>query len=384
MRYFKPSNTFKKLKFLSLFLLTLACANDEDLDISNADEFNTFIREEMNFQKMPSAAILIFKGDNIVHESYLGKADIDSDRSLEANHLFLLASISKTITATALLQLYDEGRFTLDSKINDYLPFNVNLPSHTEEITFRMLLTHTSGIADGDALDDQYYFNQDSPIQLKSFLENYLTPNGTFYNATQNFHSFTPGSRHEYSNIGNALMGLLVEEISTQDFNSYCKQNIFSPLGMNDTYWRLDEITNANKTIVRPYNYQNGSYQPVQHYTFTDYPNGGLRSTALDLFRFLKAFGNNGSSNGYRLLKSETVGEMLTLQTPNLSNDMGLHMFQMDKANNLWGHDGGEEGVATIMAINPETKVGAIILTNQGEADLDQILVEAYKLGLSL
>lgn len=384
MRHTKQFNAFIKINLLALLLLTLACAGNEDLDINSVDEFDAFIRDEMSFQKIPTASILIFKGDNIVHESYIGKADIESDIDLAANHLFLLASISKTITATALLQLYDQDLFTLDSKINDYLPFNVVVPGQQVDITFRMLLTHTSGIADGDALDDQYYYGEDSPISLRSFLENYLTPNGSFYNANQNFHSFSPGSQQEYSNIGNALIGLLVEEISNQDFNSYCKQNIFSPLGMDNTYWRLDEITVANKTIVRPYNYQNGTFQPIQHYTFTDYPNGGLRSTALDLFNFLRVFGNEGLSAGHRLLKSETISEMLTLQIPNLSNDTGLHMFQMNKANNLWGHDGGEEGVGTIMAINPQTRIGVIILTNQGDAELEEVLVEAYKLGLSL
>ena len=75
---------------------------------------------------------------------------------------------------------------------------------------------------------------------------------------------------------------------------------------------------------------------------------------------------------------------MITPQIPNLDNAVGLHLFNLNNENQLWGHDGGEQGVATIMAFNPSTKVGAIILTNQGDSDLDEILVEAYKLGLNL
>jgi hypothetical protein len=75
---------------------------------------------------------------------------------------------------------------------------------------------------------------------------------------------------------------------------------------------------------------------------------------------------------------------MISPQIPAIDNEVGLHLFLMNPENNLWGHDGGEQGVATIMAFNPSTKVGAIILTNQGEADLDKILVQAYKLGLNL
>lgn len=75
---------------------------------------------------------------------------------------------------------------------------------------------------------------------------------------------------------------------------------------------------------------------------------------------------------------------MITPQIPSLDNEVGLHLFLMNPANNLWGHDGGEQGVATIMAFNPDLKIGAIILTNQGDADLDEILVAAYKFGLTL
>jgi len=83
-------------------------------------------------------------------------------------------------------------------------------------------------------------------------------------------------------------------------------------------------------------------------------------------------------------LNNATVHAMMTPQIPSIDNEIGLHLFIMDNQNNLWGHDGGEQGAATIMAFNPTTKIGAIILTNQGEADLDEILVNAYQLGLIL
>ncbi len=365
--------------FLSVFT---SCNNGEnEITINGADEFKAYIQDEMDIQNIPALSALIFKEDNILYEEYFGKSQIDQNVPLESNHLFLLASISKTITAVALLQLYDQGLFSLDDKINDYLSFNVSVPNQTTDITFKMLLTHTSAIADGSALDGQYYYGFDSPVALDYFLENYLVPGGEFYNPTENFYDFEPGTEYEYSNEGNALIGLLVQQIAGMDFNTYCKQNIFSPLGMTNTFWRLDEIS---QTIVQPYNYVNGQYQQIQHYTFTDYPNGGLRSTAKDLFYFLRAFVQNGNSNNFQLLKPETVNDMATLQILPLNNEMGLHLFYLNPENNLWGHDGGEQGVATIMAFNPTTKIGAIILTNQGDADLEEILVEAYKLGTAL
>ncbi len=372
-------NLMNLLILLSFFFLQ-GCDNEDSITINNTAEFREYILEEMDIQNIPALSVLIFDENKILNEDHTGKSNINQNISLQANHLFLLASVSKVITATALMQLYEDKRFSLDDNISDYLSFEVRNPNYSENITFRMLLTHTSGIADGSALDDQYYYGEDSPVGLGFFLENYLVANGSFYDATENFHDFAPGTDYGYSNIGNALIGLLVEEISGLDFNTYCKQNIFNPLGMTETFWRLDEIS---QTIVQPYNYDRG-YEEIQHYTFTDYPNGGLRSTGRDLYKFLTAYLNNGASNNHQLLNQNTIDEMLTLQIPSINDTMGLHIYRLNAANELWGHDGGEQGVATIMAFNPTTKVGAIVLSNQGDSDLEEILIEAYKLGLTL
>ncbi len=364
------------------FLLFSASCTKEEITINNTDDFGIYLEDEMEGQNIPALSVLIFEENEVLYEKQLGKSNIAQNTALKNNDLFLLASVSKVITATALLQLQEQDFFDLDDSVNDYLSFNVNIPDYENtNITFRMLLTHTSGIADGSALDDQYYYGEDSPISLGYFLENYLVSNGEFYDENENFHNFEPGKGHEYSNIGNALIGLLVEQISGMDFNDYCKQNIFQPLGMTNTFWRLDEI---NQTIVQPYDYAKGEYEEIQHYTFTDYPNGGLRSTAKDLFYLLSALAQNGMFNNHQLLKAQTVQEMITPQIPALTNDMGLHLFLLNSENNLWGHDGGEQGVATIMAFNPTSKIGAIILTNQGDVDLDDMLIEAYELGARL
>ena len=372
------------MKYLILpfiFFLFTACDIENVPNITDTDSFGQYIESEMEEMHIPALSLMIFKENQILYEGYFGESNIENQVKLEEDHLFLLASVSKVITATAMLQLYDEGFLGLDDPINDHLPFEVKIPGQTKPITFRMLLTHTSGIADGDALDTQYYYGKDSPIALGDFLKDYLIEGRQYYNESQNFYDFEPGTQHEYSNIGNALIGHLVEQISGLNFNTYCKENIFIPLGMTHSYWRLDEI---QETIVTPYNYERKSYKPVQHYTFTDYPNGGLRSTSQDLFKFLRAFVQEGQSNGHSLLKASTIAQVLTPQIPTIDAEVGLHMFLMNKNQNLWGHDGGEEGVATIMAFNSDTKIGAIVLSNQGDVDLEEIIEQAYLLGTSL
>lgn len=350
-------------------------------NITTTSDLAECIQDEMDKQNISALSALIFQDDQIKYEGYFGQSDVGQGQALESNHVFLLASISKTVTAAALLKLYDQGMFGLDDPINDFLPFAVSVPGRSTAITFRMLLTHTSGIADGSALDGQYYYGEDSPVALNDFLENYLVPGGTYYNESENFHDFEPGDQHEYSNVGSALIGVLVEEISEMGFNAYCKQNIFDPLGMENTFWRLDEI---NQPIVMPYNYSGGEYEAIGHYTFTDYPNGGLRSTAQDMFKFLSVHANGGVSNGVQLLAPSTVQEILTPQIPDIDEEVGLHFFVMEKDLELWGHDGGEQGVATVMAFHPTTRIGIVLLCNNGDANLDQILSAAYGVGEEL
>ncbi len=383
-----PMKNYTSL-LLILFITLLACKKDEPevvvtpppAESSTEADLRTYLSSVKSAQNVPAMATMVFKEDKVLFENYEGQSDIEKEIDLTAEHVFLLASVSKTITATALLQLYDDGKFKLDDYINDYLSFKVEIPNHPKNITFKMLLTHTSGIADGKALDDEYYYGKDSPVNLAKFIEGYLNVDGDLYNERQNFHDFEPGTQHEYTNVGNALMAVLVEQISGEGFNAYCKKNIFEPLKMTSTFWRLDEV---NKTIVQPYNYVKGDYDPIGHYTFTDYPNGGLRSNVKDMSRFLMTLANGGSFDGAELLKAATVEQMITPQIPSLDATMGLHLFLMDKTNNIWGHDGGEQGVATIMGYNPSTKIGVLIFTNQGDADLDAVLVETYKVGLNL
>ncbi len=370
--------------FNILLLLTSlsSCREKDPIEINSSEEFVDFLEEEMRVQDIPAMSVLIFKEEEILLEKYFGKSNLEQSISLESKDLFLLASVSKTITAAALLQLYDRDSFELDDNINNYLPFQLEVPNQKTNITFRMLLTHTSGIADGEALDGQYFYGKDSPVELGFFLENYLKAGGQFYNASENFHGFEPGTEHEYTNVGNALIGWLVERISGMNFNAFCKQNLFIPLGMTNTFWRLDEI---NQTIVQPYDFDNdGNNMAIEHYTFTDYPNGGLRSNVTDMFHFISGLAQKGTYNNVRFLEESTVDLMASSQIPQLEKGVGLHLFIMNSQYNLWGHDGGEQGVATIMAYHPDTQIGALVFTNQGEANLDTILREAYKLGLGL
>lgn len=368
------------LTFLLLIFIFLGC-DDEEVIINDAEAFDTYLEEKLSSENSPALAVLIFEGETIKYEKYLGQSDVDNNQDLTGNDIFLMASVSKMLTGTALLQLYENGEFGLDDSINDYLPFNVSVPNQSTPITFRMLLTHTSAIDDGPNSDIFYSYGEDSSLELRTYMERYLLPNGEYYDASDNFYNYEPGTQYNYSNMASAFIGVLVEEISNRTFREYCRDSIFQPLGMNDTYWSLNEALQSGKTLVKPYD---DNLVTVEHYTFPDYPNGALRTTARDMMKFLSALAQNGTFDNYQLLNEDTVSEMLSLQIPSLEGTMGLHVFVVNEEENIWGHDGSEQGVSTEAGFNKTNKVGAIVLSNLQDVDVSSILLEAYKLGVKL
>jgi CubicO group peptidase (beta-lactamase class C family) len=316
----------------------------------------------------------------------------------------MLSSLTKTITATALMQLYDDGLFGLHDPVNNYLNFFVVHPKyHNTDITFHMLLTHTSGIQDNFAV--MPYYQGDSPIPLGQYLEDYLTPGGIYYDPNANFTAFEPGRSYSYSNIGLALVGCLVETISGIELEEYCQQNIFPLLAMDESSYFLKNLDQDH--IAMPYKWNGSGYDPYGHYGYSDYPSGQLRTSATQLMNFLSTFmenrypdrlpysggGQGGSSqgkmNGYsppgnfekvvnppkrstRILKSETVKMMLTPQIPSINPNMGLVWNFSNYGGYAWvGINGGDKGVATTMWYYQEEDIGIVGLTNGESAFYD-------------
>lgn len=354
---------------------------EENSDIT---AFNTYLSEQLNTLNIPGISVTIFKKDEILYNKQMGKANIQDNENLTKDHLFLMASASKMVTAIALLQLYEYGHFALDDAINDHLPFTIESPNSTTPITFRMLLTHTSGIADGSVLDDLYYYGYDSPLPIEYFVEEYLIPNGAFYDATENFKNFEPGTQYEFSNAATTLMAYLVERISSQYFHLYCQNEIFTPMGMTQTYWKLNRAKQSTFPLVTPYTFANNQFNPIDDYAVTHYPSIGLRTTGKDIMKFFSALANDGYYNNLHVLDEATVDLMFSSQIPSINNKIGYHVTLLDPINFLWGDDRSAKGASTIVAVGPFSEMGIIIMANEGNIDLKNILAEGYQLGLKL
>lgn len=278
-------------------------------------DLDEFIEYTMDFANLPGFAAVIVKNGDVVWARGYGWANIEEGIPVTPDTLFMTASVAKPILGTAVMQLYEQDRLSLDADVNDYLPFSVRNPNHPNiPITVRMLLTHTSSTNDdyglGFELEEQ---GADSPITLRELLEGYLTPGGRWYDPSVNFTSDAPGAVWHYSNAGATLAAYLVEEISGVPFDEYCKENIFDPLSMDETSYRLRDLDVSH--IAAPYEY-NGclhSYESRGHPGGPFYPVTFLRTSVNEFARFLGAFMNGGELDGVRILKADTVEEMLTL-----------------------------------------------------------------------
>ena len=357
-------------------------------------DLDAFITQSMVQGGHPGLAALIIKNGEVVWRRNYGLAQVDPAVPVTDETLFMLASISKTITSVAFFQLWEDPRFDLDldDDINDYLPFPVRNPHFPDvPITFRMLLTHTSSIQDNSGMlfGSRIYCDGDSPISLSEFVAGRLVPGGKYY--ASSYTVAPPGAAFEYSSYGFALLGYLVESISGIPFDEYTRQNIFEPLGMSSTGWHLADLGSAS--IAMPYrcndNSSNGKSAFVCHalgqYGFPDYPDGSLRTSAAQLARFLGAIMNGGELDGVRILEASTVQAMLepsglpaprfgAIWVPTLGWRMSTYNGEV-----FFGHYGGDRGASTIMDFRPSDGTGVIILANGDYVDGLPTLVQVER-----
>jgi CubicO group peptidase (beta-lactamase class C family) len=277
----------------------------------------------------------------------------------------MLASISKTVIATAVMQGVERALFGLDDDVNDILPFPVRTPEHPRRvITVRQLLTHTSSIRDRWPVWDDLYVKGDSTIPLGMFLEGYLVPGGEDYRRA-NFYDTKPSSRYRYSNVGAALAAFLVEAASGSGFDAWCETNIFQPLGMDRTGWHLADVPVADVAMPYRWSADRNRYLAYGQYGYPDYPDGALRTTAPQIARHLGMMMNGGVWNGTRVLQRDTVSEMLRSQIPDTTYGQGLLWYRTrSRGRALIGHNGGDSGVATVAFYDPNDDVGVVVLAN--------------------
>ncbi|MDG6229857.1 MAG: serine hydrolase [Candidatus Thermoplasmatota archaeon] len=335
----------------------------------------------MRIAGFPALSTCIIKDDEIIWSKGYGYYDILERKPATIDTIYVLASITKTIVGTAIMQLYDQGFFDLEDDINMYLPFNVRNPHFPDDsITFRMLLSHTSSLNVNTQLE--YYwmnFSGDPPFDFfpEPYLREFLLPDGKYYNQSIWSKNFRPGEHAMYANVGFDLLSYLVEILSNESFLIYCDNHIFIPLQMYNTSFNLSILDIQQVAVpyqrfagryyqINEMDFLFGEYTPPDNYwRMRFYPAGGLYSTVSDLARFLIMHMNKGVYDGVRILEEETVSLMHTMQEDN-NIGYGLAWMHIDLTPSLQvsGHGGDIHGVDTWMLYEPTENIGVIYLAN--------------------
>ncbi len=286
-------------------------------------------------------ALVARKGKIVLHEAY-GMADNESGRVMKKDDIFRIASQTKAITSTAVMMLWEEGKFRLDDPVSKYIPefrdpmilksFTSEDTSYTgipadKEISIRHLLTHTSGlgygIGDGDERFKMIY-------QKAGIIDLFTTKNISIEEnikklATLPLHH-NPGEAYLYGE-GLDVLGYFIEVVSGMPFDEYLRTHLFDPLGMDDTWFYLPDSKKDRLVTIQHKENEKWVPYPITFYD-PDYPikgakqffsgGAGLSSTAKDYATFLQMYLNGGELNGVRILSRTTVRSIMGNQTGNL------------------------------------------------------------------
>ncbi|MDP4597896.1 MAG: beta-lactamase family protein [Pseudomonadales bacterium] len=347
-------------------------ATPEDVGLSAARlyKIDHLTQGYINDGMLPGTITLVARRGKIVHLSCQGKMDIEADKSMEDDTLFRIYSMSKPVTTTALMMLYEDGRFQLDDPVSRFIPAFRELQVYSADgrhtaparpMTIRDLLTHTSGLT--------YGFMNSTPVDAM-YRQQGVEQSANLAEMVSKLAGipllFSPGSRWSYS-VATDVCGHLVELIADTPFDEFLEEQIFAPLGMTDTGFVVPE----DKVHRFAANYDRTSDNGMR---LIDSPEsspylqdrglhsggGGLVSTIHDYYKFASMLLNQGEHAGTRILGRKTVELMTSNHLPNNGDltSMGQAVFSETP------YDGIGFGLGFSVMLDPAT---AQILGSPGE-----------------
>jgi serine beta-lactamase-like protein LACTB len=314
-------------------------------------------------------AAVVLEGEPVWSAGF-GMADLENYSPATSSTLFRLGSISKPITATAILQLWEQGKLDLDAPVQKYCPA---FPQKEWPITSRELLGHLGGIrhynpdGKGDIPEDSARHFSSMVESLQIFANDPLVAK--------------PGTKFNYSTYGYTLLGCVLEGAASEKYMDYVRENIFQPAGMAQT--RDDDFFTIVSHRTRWYHKDKSGIVHNAGVLDSSYkiPGGGLISSADDMARFEAAMLAD------KLVRRATRDLMWTpLKTVDgKTNGYALGWGIADKFGvHVAGHTGGQQGTSTAFALVPERRAGVVVLANMDNVDANQLAEEILKIVLDL
>lgn len=349
--------------------LTAAAANTSAVHVDRVvAELEPEITRAMIEGRIPSATVALVAGEQVIWTGAYGYSNIWARTPAVPSTVYLIGSTFKAMATVALLQQMEQGKFKLDDAVNNYLTdFKIQNDNPANPVTFRELLTHTSGLpADfggfplwGDAV----------PPSLQDYLSKSLKI------------AKPPLTSMVYSNMAYTLVGYLVQKFSGTPFKQYIDEHIWRPLQMTSTAFAPTPAMEERLSI--PYALPRGPDPrptPAQRVRASVWPAGIVYGTVLDQANWLITNLNNGVFDGKRIISEETMNQMFTRQYDqfkgpvegiwgNASAGVGLTWWVEERdGDHFFAHSGSVQGYTAFLLGNRDRKLGFAILTNGDHA----------------
>ena len=332
-------------------------------------------------------AVAVVKDNQIVYHHEFGYSDLENKTPLRKDNLFRIASISKSFSATSILQLIEKGMVTLDTDVSTLAGFPIRNPRFPDTvITLEMLMSHTSSLN-----DSQGYFVLDviNPATNPDWAKCYS--------------DYEPGTGYRYCNLNFNLVGTFIEKLSGERFDQYVVHHVLEPLGLYGGYC-VDSLDASR--FAKLYDFRDGkmveqkdAYAPrserIANYRFgydtpVFSPTGGMKISALDLARYMMMHMGWGTApDGTRIISEEASRSMQTERSAPEHYGLAIeHDFNSVPGVELVGHTGCAYGLRSAMFWAPDRSFGLVCISNgtndeygdnEASVILPQVLRRMYK-----
>ena len=372
--------------------------------MATAAELDQFLEDLVSSGSPPGVSLVVLKDGETVYNKGFGLADGPNRIPATPETVYHWYSVTKIVTAIAIMQLLEQGLIDLDDPVSDYLAFfNPEYPSASSvPVTVVNLLNHSAGVPDNlPAVFSWLHFEGEEAFDQTQFLRDKIARYDTL--------AFEPGSEAIYTNVGYMILGALIEQVTGQSYEQYVVDRVLDPLGMVNTRFEYTEAIRANEgvgmhpladiqspflPIVRPpwpfdliRDYADGQVW-FNRFFFDSNPPTGLIGPAPEMARFLAAILNGGEFEGARILSQQSVETMLnerhveagkggqsasyTRIFDEFVQGMGWKVVR-DGGRLHLSHGGGGPGFSTLMRLYPDEDLGIVILVNGTNVENQEI-----------
>ncbi|MEY2903227.1 MAG: hypothetical protein RLY89_2333 [Bacteroidota bacterium] len=352
-------NTKIGILFTSFFLMLVS------LDIAaQADQAEAGIKTIMEQSKVMGLSVAVVKNNQIIYTHSFGYKNAETKEPLTDDCLFRIASISKSFSATSVMQLIEQKKLSLQTDLSDLVGFKIRNPKYPETvISLEMALSHLSSIN-----DSQGYFTLDAinPAKNPSW--------ASCYNA------YEPGTKYQYCNLNFNMVGTIIEKQSGERFDQYVKHHVLDPLNIYGGYC-VDSLDKSRFASIYEYNKDSSKFIPspmayaprsaeIANYTmgYTTpifSPTGGMKISATDLANYMIMHSRQGKANGVRIISKKSAAAMQTARSA--EEGYGLAIMTTDQlipGKTMKGHTGVAYGLYSAMFFQPKEKFGIVVISN--------------------